>query len=198
MKHYTERTFDFHELSGISQKTMDTHLGLYSGYVNNTNQVLDLVESLQGDDSKKYALLEARRRFSFEFGGMRNHEYFFEQLTGGATEIDEESEFAKKAAEDFGSLDAWRDNLIALSGMRGIGWVITYYDRETDRLVNSWVDEQHLGHLNSAQFIFGIDMWEHAFMLDYAMSEKSSYVNDVMKNTNWSIVEERFAKAASK
>lgn len=198
MEHYTEKTFEFHELTGISEKTMNTHLGLYSGYVKNTNQVIDLMESMKNDDDKKYALLEARRRFSFEFDGMRNHEYFFEQLTGGAKEMNSESELAKKAAADFGNLEAWRENLLSLTSMRGVGWVICYYDRESDRLVNNWVDEQHLGHLNSAQFIFGIDMWEHAFMLDYAMSEKPTYVDDVMKNTNWQIVEDRFAKAAGK
>lgn len=197
MNHYTQKSFDFHELAGISDKTMEVHLGLYAGYVSNTNKVLDLIESMKGDEDKKYALLEARRRFSFEFDGMRNHEYFFEQLTGGATELDSESEFAKKAAADFGSLDAWRENLLSLAGMRGVGWVITYYDREEDRLLNSWVDEQHLGHLNSAQYIFGIDMWEHAFMLDYAMSEKGQYVNDVLKNTNWRVVEERFSKVSN-
>lgn len=195
MKHYTEKTFTFHDLTGISEKTMEMHLGLYSGYVKNTNQILDLIESMSGDDSKKYALLEARRRFSFEFDGMRNHEYFFEQFTGGINELDRESALAKAAAEEFGSVDAWRENLLALTGMRGVGWAISYYDREADCLVNSWVDEQHLGHLNSTQFIFGIDMWEHAFMYDYAMSEKGDYVNDVMKNTNWKVVEERFTKA---
>lgn len=192
MEHYKAKSFDFHELTGISQKTMDTHLGLYSGYVNNTNQVFDLIESLKGDDSKKYALLEARRRFSFEFDGMRNHEYFFEQFTGGAKELDNEGELAKKASEQFGSLEAWHEDLVSLTGMRGVGWVVCYYDTESGRLVNSWVDEQHLGHLNGAKFIFGIDMWEHAFMLDYEMSEKSDYVKAVMENTNWDIAESRF------
>lgn len=198
MKHYTERTFDFHELEGISEKTMQTHLGLYSGYVKNTNQVIDLAESMKDDTDKKYALLEARRRFSFEFDGMRNHEYFFEQLTGGASELNPDSKFAQKIVEDFGSIDAWKESLVALTGMRGIGFAICYYDRETDRLLNSWVEEQHLGQLNSAQFIFGIDMWEHAFMLDYAMSEKPAYVEAVWKNTNWSLVEERYEKSLSK
>lgn len=196
MKHYTERTFDFHDLSGISEKTMQVHLGLYSGYVKNTNEIIDLVDSMKDDESKRYALLEARRRFSFEFGGMRNHEYFFEQFTGGVRDLDPESALAKQMEKDFGSVDAWKENFQGLTKMRGIGFAILYYDREAERLVNSWVDEQHLGHLNSAQFIFGVDLWEHAFMLDYAPSEKGSYVDAVFENTNFSIAEERFKELA--
>lgn len=196
MKHYTERTFDFHDLSGISEKTMQVHLGLYAGYVKNTNEIIDLVDSMKDDESKRYALLEARRRFSFEFGGMRNHEYFFEQFTGGTQDLDRESALAKQMEKDFGSVDAWKENFKGLTKMRGIGFAILYYDREAERLVNSWVDEQHLGHLNSAQFIFGVDLWEHAFMLDYAPSEKGSYVDAVFENTNFRIAEERFKKLA--
>lgn len=195
MQHYSEKSFDFHELSGISQQTMDTHLGLYAGYVKNTNKVLDLIESLRGDEQNAYALLEARRRFSFEFGGMRNHEYFFEQFTGGAQELDETSALGEKLANDFGSVEAWREDITSLKGMRGIGFAILYYDREADRLVNNWVEEQHLGHLNSAQFIFGVDLWEHAFIFDYAPSDKGSYVEAVFANTNFRVPQERFENA---
>ncbi|MEX0909840.1 MAG: Fe-Mn family superoxide dismutase [Candidatus Paceibacterota bacterium] len=195
MEKYTEKKFEFHELSGISEKTMEVHLGLYSGYVKNTNTIIELTESMKGDDSKKYALLEARRRFSFEFGGMRNHEYFFEQLTGGISELDSESELAQKMTEDFGSIDAWKENFLALTGMRGVGFAVLYYDHEEKRLVNNWIDEQHIGHLNSAQFIFGVDLWEHAFLLDYAPSKKSDYVDAVFANTNFSLVEKRYANS---
>lgn len=192
MEHYKEQTYTFHALDGVSEKTMTTHLALYSGYVKNTNTILDLLESMRGDDAKKYALLEARRRFSFEFGGMRNHEYFFEQLTGGPRELDPGNALAKRLAKEFGSIEAWKSDLLSLAGMRGVGFAILYHDKEADRLLNSWIDEQHLGHLNSAQFIFGIDLWEHAFILDYAPSEKMKYVDAVFRNTNFRVVEARF------
>jgi superoxide dismutase, Fe-Mn family len=192
MKNYTEKKFNFHELSGISEKTMEVHLGLYSGYVKNTNAIIELTESMRGDESKKYALLEARRRFSFEFGGMRNHEYFFEQLTGGTQELNSESELAKKIIDDFGSVEEWKENFLGLTSMRGVGFAILNYDYEEKRLVNNWIDEQHIGHLNSAQFIFGVDLWEHAYLLDYLPSEKSNYVDGVFKNTNFGIVEKRY------
>lgn len=196
MKKYEEKKFDFHALDGISEKTIGLHLGLYSGYVKNTNTIIELTDSMKGDESKKYALLEARRRFSFEFGGMRNHEYFFEQFTGGVQELDPESALAKKMVEDFGSIEAWKENLVGLTGIRGVGFAVLTYDREAGRLMNNWIDEQHIGHLNSAQFIFGIDMWEHAFMLDYAPSEKGSYVEAVFNNTNFRVAEKRFDEAA--
>ncbi|MEX0933197.1 MAG: Fe-Mn family superoxide dismutase [Candidatus Paceibacterota bacterium] len=195
MKNYTEKKFTFHSLEGISEKTMEVHLGLYAGYVKNTNTIIELIDSMDGDDSKKFALLEARRRFSFEFGGMRNHEYFFEQLGGGIRELDPESALAKKMSQDFGSVDRWKKDFLKLTAMRGVGFAILYYDKEEMKLVNSWIDEQHIGHLNSAQFIFGVDLWEHAFLLDYVPSEKATYVQAVFHNTNFGIVEKRFEES---
>ena len=61
--------------------------------------------------------------------------------------------------------------------------------------MTTWVDEQHLGHLNSAQFLFGIDLWEHAYVADYQPSGKKQYVEDYFANVNWNAVEERYAKA---
>ena len=82
-----------------------------------------------------------------------------------------------------------------LAKTRGVGWAIMGYDKDAKKLVNYWVDEQHLGHLNSVQYIVGIDMWEHAFVFDYQPSGKAEYIDDYFANLNWQKPEKIFDEA---
>jgi len=189
---YETTPFTIPELVGISQQNIDEHLKLYAGYVKNTNAILG---AMDGEDTPPYALAEMQRRFGFEYNGMKNHEYYFGSLEGGHTQINEESALAQKINEQWDSFDAWLDRFKTIAKKRGVGWAILYYDRDNDRLLNTWVDEQHLGHLNSAQYIVGIDMWEHAFVADYQPSGKGQYIEDYFKNINWSHAENLFENA---
>ncbi len=81
---YTEKTFTIPKLHGISEKNIQEHLGLYSGYVKNTNMIL---EQLSDESLSDYVKAELGRRFSFEYNGMKNHEYYFQALEGGASEL---------------------------------------------------------------------------------------------------------------
>jgi Fe-Mn family superoxide dismutase len=190
---YTEQTFNIPEnLIGISATNIAEHLKLYSGYVKHTNLITSKLGTTAGDETDIYARNEMRRRYSFEYNGMKNHEYYFQQLEGVSVAINPESNLAKKITEQFGSFENWLSNFQSIAMTRGIGWAIMYYDTDHDTLHNIWVDEQHLGHLNSAQFIFGIDMWEHAYVSDYLPSGKKQYIADYLANVNWSVVEERF------
>jgi Fe-Mn family superoxide dismutase len=189
---YTEKTFTIPEnLIGISQTNITEHFKLYSGYVKHTNLILSKLENVPGDETDIYARNEMRRRYSFEYNGIKNHEYYFQQLEGGAVSINLKSNLVKKITDQFGSFENWLSDFQSIAMTRGIGWAIMYYDTDRDLLQNIWVDEQHLGHLNSNQFIFGIDMWEHAYVSDYLPSGKKQYIVDYMANVNWSVVENR-------
>lgn len=189
---YEARTFNIPELKGISQKTIDEHMKLYQGYVKHTNLILD--KAHEGNEAS-YEEAEMRRRLGFEFDGMRNHEYYFEQLEGGAQEMDTDSALAKKMTDVFGDTEAALKDLKKVASTRGVGWALLCYDPVHDTLIHTWIDEQHLGHLNGLVFLFGIDMWEHSYMLDYAPSEKMKYVDAYLENVNWSVVEKRFETA---
>lgn len=189
---YEAKTFDIPELTGISQTNITEHLGLYAGYVKNTNMIL---ETIQNGSMEGYALSEMQRRFSFEYNGMKNHEYYFSALEGGAVELGDDSELKAAIAAEWGSFDAWLERFKTIAKTRGVGWAILTYDPDANKLLNTWIDEQHLGHLNSTQYIFGIDMWEHAFVADYQPSGKGQYIEDYLVNVNWNKAEELFKKA---
>jgi len=89
-------------------------------------------------------------------------------------------------------VDEFVEHFKTLALTRGVGWAMCYIDRDAQQLVCTWVDEQHLGQLADVDIVLALDMWEHSYMLDYAPSEKKSYIDAFFKNLNWSIVEKRF------
>jgi superoxide dismutase, Fe-Mn family len=186
MNKFTEKQFSIPGLRGISKETVDEHLKLYSGYVKNANLILEKIEELAKDSEKNaYVLGELQRRFGFEFGGMRNHEYYFSHFEGGPQPLPEKSVLRDAIIHEWGSFDAWLSRFKAIALTRGVGWAILSYDKSSGRLVNAWIDEQHLGHLVSTSPIIALDMWEHSFVADYRPSGKKQYVEDFFVNLNW-------------
>ncbi len=198
MKKFKELKFNIGELKGISKKNIEEHLKLYAGYVKNTNLILEKIPEYEGytkeDAFAPYVVSELHRRFSFEFNGMRNHEYYFKSLEGGAKPLPADSKL-KMALEKQVSFDIWLNAFKTLAMTRGIGWAVLYYDKQTDQLMQAWVDEQHLGQLNGLKWILGIDMWEHAYIYDYPISEKKKYVDAFFENLNWEVIEKNFLEA---
>lgn len=172
MKTFEERTFNIPKLKGISEKTVEEHLKLYAGYVKNVNDLLT---------EKEY-----NRRFPFEFNGMRNHEIYFESLSGGLSPMPKNGPLAEVDWEKFK----------ALALTRGVGWAIVFYDPLSKQLIQSWVDEQHLGQLSQCIPILALDMWEHSYVADYQPSGKKQYVEDFFANLNWQKIEENYVNAA--
>lgn len=196
MMQFEEKKFNIVELKGISSKTIEEHIKLYSGYVKNSNLVISKIEELAQDSEKNtYALGEVQRRFGFEYNGMRNHEVYFDSLSDGPSSLNPESELAKSIAYLWGSYDKWLTQFKAIAMTRGIGWAMLYLDRKEKRLLNAWVDEQHLGQLQDCTLVLGLDMWEHSFVADYQPSGKKQYVEDFFANLNWNKVEENFRNA---
>lgn len=198
MNTYTEQKFIIPELQDISKKTIEEHLKLYSGYVKHANVIEQKIAEYMTDPEKNmYVIGELRRRFGFEFNGMRNHEYYFKAFEGGAKNLPENSTLKSAIEKQWGSWDTWLTAFKAIALTRGVGWAMLYYDPETKQLTHAWVEEQHLGQLNGLKHILGLDMWEHSYMLDYAPSEKKKYVEAFFANLNWEVIEQHFVRAVS-
>ena len=195
---YTAKTFNLPTLTGLSAEQIKVHLGLYEGYVKNVNLVMEKIKTLTDTDAEgnAYAITELRRRFAFEFDGMRMHEYYFEQFEGekGGSP---ESALAKAAAEKYGSGENFIKHIKEVAGTRGIGWVVVYYDSHGKTLHTVFVNDHELGQLAGLPVILALDMWEHAFMVDYVPAEKKNYVDAFLANLNWTVVEKRFDAAMS-
>ena len=186
--HYEAKRFNIPELNGISQETIDLHLGLYQGYVKHVNLINDKVKAFSNDmENNAYAIAEMQRRLGFEFGGMRNHEYYFSQFEGGVESL-KDGKLKEMMEVQWGSVENWYKEFVNIAMTRGVGWAMLYIDRTTNQLVQTWVDEQHLGQLADLDIILALDMWEHSYMRDYLPSSKKDYVTAFFNNLNWEVV----------
>ncbi len=185
---YEPLSFDIPEMPGISTETIEGHIGPYHGYVKHVNLIRDKIAAFSNDpDNNSYAIAEMQRRLGFEFGGMRNHEYYFAQFEEGTKPLPTGS-LKEKIERQWGSFDSWHARFRQIAMTRGVGWAMLYHDPHTDQLVQTWVDEQHIGQLADLDIVLALDMWEHSYMRDYPASDKAKYVDAFFSNLNWEVV----------
>jgi len=187
---YEAKNFDrLLGLAGFSDQALKTHFALYQGYVANANTLSEkLRQTVPG--TPEYA--ELRRRFGWEFNGMRLHEYYFGSLSQNPTPLTA-SLLRTKIEQDFGSFEAWEKDFRATAALRGIGWAILYYDQMADRLSNVWIEQHHAGHLAGCVPLLPLDVFEHAFLIDYG-TKRADYIEAFFKAVDWKVVTERFAR----
>lgn len=183
---------DFRHLlgtKGFSDEALQAHLKLYEGYVNNTNGAL---EKLQDATLDAYAKHEVRRRLGWEFNGMRLHEYYFGNMTNEETMLEDGSALTKAIERDFGSMDQWKEDFKSTGAVRGIGWAVLYADPLQDgRLLNTWIEEHDGGHPAGLNPIVIMDVFEHAYVMDYGI-DRGSYIDAFMNAIDYSVAQERF------
>ncbi len=177
-------------MQGFSETLLKNHFTLYGGYVTNTNKLMDILSTMLKEGkagTPEYA--ELKRRMGFEFNGMRLHEYYFENL-GGKAALDSGGNAGKKLAQSFGSYENWEKDFKATGSMRGIGWAVLYQDNLTGTLFNQWINEHETGHFAGCMPLLIMDVFEHAFMIDYGL-KRADYIEAFFKNINWPAVEKR-------
>lgn len=176
-------------LPGLSDNLLSNHFTLYQGYVANINKLDDLLKTFKIENkigTPEYA--EIKRRFGWEWNGMRLHELYFENLQKSSATI---VGLVRKIIElEFGSVEAWEKDFRATSAMRGIGWTILYYDENADRLFNQWIGEHDTAHMAGLKPLLIMDVFEHAFMLDYGL-KRADYIETFMSHINWEAVNNR-------
>lgn len=189
------RAQNFPHLKGLrdfSDQSLKDHLALYHGYVKNTNHLATLLlkmVKLGKTGTMEYA--EMKRRFGWEFNGMRLHELYFENLTKRPVPLKKGSPLYEKLWLDFGQYAVWERGFMGVGGMRGIGWVVLAHDPETGHLFNVWLDEHDAGFLVGSTPLLVMDVFEHAYLKDFGIN-RSAYVQAFMKAIDWPVVERRF------
>ncbi|WP_026841915.1 superoxide dismutase [Citrifermentans bremense] len=177
-------------MPGFSETLLNNHFTLYQGYVKNTNTLdealTELRKSGKGSDP---GFAELKRRFGWEFNGMRLHEYYFENL-GGNQHINQDGRLASRIHQDFGGFDEWVQDFKSVGAMRGIGWTIMYQDLSNGRLLNFWINEHDAGHPAGCTPVLIMDVFEHAFMTDYGL-KRADYINAFFQNIDWNSAEQR-------
>lgn len=190
---YEPMKFDYLSgTAGFSDQLLKNHFTLYQGYVTNTNKLADSLSTLLKEGltaTPGYA--ELKRRFGWEFNGMRLHELYFSNLLKGGKPLSANSEFGKKLNKQFGGYENWEKDFKGAGAMRGIGWIVLYKDTVTGRLFNVWINEHDAGHLAGSVPLLVMDVFEHAYITDYGL-KRADYIEAFFKAINWSETEKRY------
>lgn len=182
-------------IQGLSDQLLKNHFALYQGYVANLNKMDEILRALfREGKTATPEYTEIKRRIAWEFNGMLLHEYYFENLAKKSAVLPNDSMFLKKVTEDFGSCENWEKAFRAAGAMRGIGWIIAYYEPRSKRIFNVWINEHDTGHLTGAAPLFVMDVFEHAYMLDYGI-KRADYIDAFFKIVDWEVVAKRFDDA---
>lgn len=180
------------EMDGISRQSVEAHYQLYMGYVSKRNEILAKLAEIEIEGANQvYSEIRALKvDLTFAVGGVKNHEVYFEHLGGGGGDPD--GAIAALIGRDFGSIDSWRADLKA-TGMAGRGWAWTAYDWDEQRLFNYLGDAQNTFPIWNAAPLVALDVYEHAYFLDYR-TDRGSYIDAFFNNLDWSVVNDWIAK----
>jgi len=198
---YKAKQFNLRGLNGISDQTLDMHFKLYEGYVKETNNLQEKISNIlkdgKVDQEEMPAYSELKRRLGFEYNGMVLHEYYFGNLKkGGAPQPNAQSAFMKSASKSFGSFEVWKTDFTGIGKMRGVGWAICYQDPTSDLLSNHWISLHEIGNVAGYNPVLVMDVWEHAFLLDYKPAERAMYIEAFFSNIDWNAIGQRLSRPA--
>jgi Fe-Mn family superoxide dismutase len=178
-------------LKGFSDALLKSHFALYDGYVKSVNK-LDAALARMAREGQaalpEYA--ELKRRFGWEFGGMRLHELYFENLSKTPSGPQAAPRLGRALSERFGSIEDWERDFRAAGAMRGIGWVSLVHDPRKGRLFNAWTNEHDGGNLPGCVPLLVMDVFEHAFLIDYGL-KRADYVSAFLGAADWAAAERR-------
>ena len=200
-KIYKPKSFDLSGLNGISDKTLEMHFKLYEGYVTNTNTLTERIAAILSDgkvdQEETPAYSELTRRLGFEYNGMVLHEYYFANMKRqGGGDAARGSKFRESVERSYPSYDIWKTDFVGIGKMRGVGWAICYLDPNTGHISNHWITLHETGNVSGFVPLLVMDVWEHAFLLDYKPADRPKYIEAFLSNVDWDSIENRLNAAS--
>ncbi|MCK9497536.1 MAG: Fe-Mn family superoxide dismutase [Candidatus Colwellbacteria bacterium] len=175
------------DLDGISLKAIEEHFKLYEGYVKKTNEIREKIASADKESANTtYSEIgELKRQESFAIDGMKLHAIYFGILGGNGEPV---GKVADMIIRDFGSIESWKEDMTA-AGLSARGWVITSYDLDEKVLKNYSADAHNVGIIAGTVPIIPLDVYEHAYYMDYGTNRKG-YIEAFFRNLDWEKINE--------
>lgn len=180
----------------ISEEIMKLHHDKHhAGYVNGANAALEKLEKARNSEIQ-IDMKAVLRDYSFNFGGHILHSVFWPNMAppgkGGGTPG---GKIADKINKNFGSFDKFKAQFSdAAKTVEGSGWALLLYDSQIDQLVLTQIEKQNFMHLPELKILLGVDVWEHAYYLQYK-NDRGKYVESWWNVINWDDVDKRFSSA---
>ncbi|QHQ62167.1 superoxide dismutase [Anaerocolumna sedimenticola] len=178
------------DVTVINREQFEAHMRLYEGYVNKINEIDGLLADdpdLEGANSTYSEFRGIKRGETYALNGVILHEFYFENIGSNNNEPDEV--VMNFLSRFFGSYELWQEHFVA-TAKASRGWVILCYDPRSDSLRNLSLDLHDYGNAAMSIPLLVLDMYEHAYFLQYA-DNKAEYIDNFMKNIDWSVVKDR-------
>jgi superoxide dismutase, Fe-Mn family len=185
--------FDPTKIKGLSEKILVSHYeNNYTGAVKRLNAITEQLTGLDYTKAPGFLIDGLKREELIAANSMILHEFYFAGL--GPEESRPGSALADALARDFGSLERWRAEFVAMGKAEGggSGWVILTWDPRDKRLVNAWAAD-HTTTFAGGQPILVLDMYEHAYHMDYG-AKAGDYVDAFMQAIRWSNADNLYAQ----
>jgi Fe-Mn family superoxide dismutase len=179
----------------MSEKLIVSHYqNNYGGAVKRLNLITEQLAGVDLNSAPNYLINGLKREELIATNSMILHELFFDGLGGESLPG---KDLARELERDFGSLDRWRSEFIAMGKALagGSGWVLLSWSPRGKRLVNQWAAD-HCHSLAGGQPILALDMYEHSYHIDYG-AKAASYVDTFMTAIKWRNADELFARYAN-
>ena len=179
---------------GFSDALLKQHFELYAGYVKNANALCDELAASAPAKPPTPSWSELKRRFGWEWNGMRLHEVYFGNLTKAPRAPGRDAPLLESIRMDFGSRETWEKEFRATGSLRGIGWAALVWDPLARRLFNVWIDEHDRGALAGCPLVLVMDLFEHAYLTDYG-TKRADYIDAFLAAADWEEAGRRFEAA---
>lgn len=191
MTEVTTKPLGYTELPGLTAKQLAEHYKLYEGYVNKYNELASLAKKVEPVGNGTYAeIREVNLEKVFALNAIKLHEAYFGNLSADTQSPDGRIE--ELILAEWGSIDAWMSDFAAL-GLSARGWVVLAWDHDNGRLENYICDMHNQGGVWNSSPLLVLDVYEHAYFLDYATARKD-YIDAFMKLVDWKTVNQRTAQ----
>src|SRR5438270_5149531 len=187
--------FDPGKIKGLSEKILTSHYANnYTGAVKRLNQITEQLAGLDYAKAPGFLVNGLKREELIATNSMILHEVYFAGL--GPEESRPGPALADALARDFGTFDWWRAQFVAMGKAEGggSGWVLLTWDPRDKRLINAWAAD-HTTTLAGGQPILALDMYEHAYQMDYGATA-GHYVEAFMKAIRWTNADSLYAQHA--
>ena len=179
-------------LPGLSEKQLSEHHDvLYAGYVKKINEIrakLSVVDKTTANATYS-DLRELKVEETFALNGVKLHESYFNDMGGDGKA---HGPILSHLEKDFGSFEKWSEEFKA-EGLTSRGWVVLAYDLDENRLFNFVCDLHNQGGIWGAVPILVLDVYEHAYFIDYGTGRKG-YIEAFMKNIDWKAVNDALSR----
>lgn len=175
------------KMDGISKTTVENHLKLYEGYVKKFNEISERLKNVDLSLANQTFsdVRELKMELTFALGGVRNHEIYFEHLSGKGGEP--KGVMAEILKGHFGSYQEWAGNLKA-TGLAARGWVWLAYHWPTKTWFNFLGDAQNTYPVWESSVALALDTYEHAYWADYG-TNRAGYIDAFLNNLDWEVIE---------